>query len=61
MKIGDLVKLKDYPKALIGLIVSIERRGVFHDRWQAKVQWFCSRNNVQYRCLSELEVVSESR
>jgi len=39
MKVGDLVRLKDYPKAPIGLIVSIERRGVFRDRWVAKVPW----------------------
>lgn len=66
MKIGDLVKSKDYPKALtapIGLIVSIERRGVFRDRWLAKVQWVgyeAYDNLVQKRSLKNLEVISES-
>lgn len=64
MKIGDLVKSKDYPKALtapIGLIVSIERRGVFRDRWVAKVQWLEYEAYVPYRSLKNLEVISESR
>lgn len=68
MKIGDLVRPKDYPKALtapIGLIVSIERRGVFRDRWLAKVQWLGYEaayvNLVQKRSLKNLEVISESR
>ena len=67
MEIGDLVRPKDYPKALtapIGLIVSIERRGVFRDRWLAKVQWLgCEAygNLVQKRSLKNLEVISETR
>ena len=64
MKVGDLVRLKDYPKAPIGLIVSIERRGVFRDRWLAKVQWVgCEAydNLVQKRSLKNLEVISETR
>jgi len=61
MKVGDLVRLKDYPKAPIGLIVSIERRGVFRDRWLAKVQWLECDAYVQHRSLKNLEVISESR
>jgi len=61
MKVGDLVRLKDYPKAPIGLIVSIERRGVFRDRWLAKVQWLEYDAYVQHRSLKNLEVISESR
>lgn len=61
MKVGDLVRLKDYPKAPIGLIVSIERRGVFRDRWLAKVQWIEHDAYVQHRSLKNLEVISESR
>tara|TARA_S200002703_G_scaffold110529_1_gene96166 strand:+ start:853 stop:1038 length:186 start_codon:yes stop_codon:yes gene_type:complete len=61
MKVGDLVRLKDYPKAPIGLIVSIERRGVFRDRWLAKVQWLEHDAYIQHRYLKNLEVVSESR
>ena len=64
MKVGDLVRPKDYPKALtapIGLIVSIERRGVFRDRWLAKVQWLEHDAYVQHRSLKNLEVISESR
>lgn len=67
MEIGDLVRPIDYPKALtapIGLIVSIERRGVFRDRWLVKVQWLgCEAydNLVQKRSLKNLEVISESR
>jgi len=61
MKVGDLVRLKDYPKAPIGLIVSIERRGVFRDRWLAKVQWLEYDAYAQHRSLKNLEVISESR
>jgi len=65
MQVGDLVRLKHYPKAPIGLIVSIERRGwERRDRWLAKVQWLgymLGRNHVEYCGLNELEVVSESR
>jgi len=61
VKVGDLVRLKDYPKASIGLIVSIERRGVFRDRWLAKVQWLEYDAYVQHRSLKNLEVISESR
>jgi len=61
VKVGDLVRLKDYPKAPIGLIVSIERRGVFRDRWLAKVQWLEYDAYVQHRSLKNLEVISESR
>jgi|DEB0MinimDraft_4_1074332.scaffolds.fasta_scaffold471597_2 hypothetical protein len=62
MKIGDLVRLKAYPSfAPIGLIVSIERRPGFYGGDRGKVQWFGSRNYVQYRGLNELEVINESR
>jgi hypothetical protein len=60
MQVGDLVRLKHYPKAPIGLIVSIERRGVFGDRWEVKVQWLDG-NKYQYCNMNGLEVVSESR
>ena len=60
MKVGDLVRLKDYLKTPIGLIVNIERRGEFSDYWLAKVQWF-EDGYIQHRSLKNLEVISESR
>ena len=61
MKVGDLVRLKDYPQyPQAGLIVSIERRGEFSDYWLAKVQWF-EDGYIQHRSLKNLEVISESR
>ena len=61
MKVGDLVRLKDYPQyPQAGLIVSIERRPGFYGGDRAKVQWL-EGNYSGYRDLNELEVINESR
>lgn len=60
MIVGDLVRLKDCPKAPIGLIVSIERRPGFYGGDRGKVQWLDG-NYSSYRSLNELEVINESR
>ena len=62
MKIGDLVRLKsNYPShpnpGTIGLVIDIDWRRTH----RIEVQWFGSRNYVEYRGLNELEVINENR
>ena len=60
MKIGDLVRIKSrFRNAPVGLIVSIDHHPL--RTAPLKVQWFGSRNYVQYRGLNELEVINENR
>ena len=59
MKVGDLVRLKDYPQfSPVGLIVSTERRPGTWPYTHARVQWL-GRNGIEYRTMNELEVVND--
>ena len=58
MQVGDLVKMKDEPNEILGMIIATERRGR-DPRVVYKVQWFCDLCDVSYATSNHLELVCE--
>ena len=62
IKVGDLVKMKDYDTDLVGIVVDIHPQDQLKNRPQIGIHWFgggC--NKVEWEPESWVEVVSESR
>jgi hypothetical protein len=60
MKVGDLVRMKDYDKGLIGLVVCVHPSELHKSR-QVGIQWCSIGGKIQWEPEGWLEVVSESR
>jgi hypothetical protein len=56
MQAGDLVKMKDEPNEILGMIIATE--GLLRDPEVVyKIQWFCDLCDVSYATSDSLEVV----
>ena len=58
MKVGDLVKVKDYDTDLVGIVLERKMRGRTPN---VAIKWFGAYIEVQWEPVSWLEVISESR
>jgi hypothetical protein len=58
IKIGDLVKVKDYDTNLIGIVLDRKVRGHTPN---IAIKWFGGSGSIDWEPESWLEVVSESR
>jgi hypothetical protein len=56
MQLGDLVKMKDEPNEVLGMIIAIESL-LRSPQVVYKVQWFCDLCDVSYATSNHLELV----
>ena len=56
MQVGDLVKMKDEPNEILGMIIATE--GLLRDPQVVyKIQWFCDLCDVSYATSDSLELL----
>jgi hypothetical protein len=56
MQVGDLVKMKDEPSEIMGMIIATE--SLLRDPEVVyKIQWFCDLCDISYATSDSLEVV----
>ena len=58
MKVGDLVRVKDYNTDLIGIVLERKMCGRTPN---VAIKWFLGTNSIDWETEASLEVVSESR